>query len=771
MEGGRCPDSLSNREYIKNSMKTNRFIVAIAGLAGIILCANAQSKFSFHDQLLLDQYRFGNPIVEPGGRLLAPQKDSAITVIVTVESKDDVEKLKDAGFIITKNRGTAVIMSVPSSRLSELSEMKFVKKISLVKKVKTTADTQRETTGLWMLNSDRTQLDLPLTGKGVVTGIFDEGFDPTHVNFYNSEGKNRIGLFSFFGNVDGTYENYPAEEILSDNPAATHGTHVLGIMAGSYKGDLEYALNPAEGKTEATITSGENPFWGVAPESDIAISCGQIYLPNILVGIENIIEYATEHEKPAVINLSFGTQQGPHDGLEPELVYLSELGKEAIIVMSSGNDGLKNNCVTHVFESDEDDVMVLFLPPEGKGYATSTGETDVWFSAAEGCEVEFIIYDMAMHRVIKSIPVPVSEGVPQYITTSDATFMVNGSHDDTFDHHFSNSYLGFMSGVHEENNRFNVDIIYSLSHSRINSQSKLLGIRAKGPATAKCDIYAFSDVTEMGSRGENGFSDPGCNGSINNMACADNLIVVGSYNNKTSYPTLSGEVIKYSASMGMDVAGAISGYSSYGFKADGTPLPHVCAPGSGVVSSYSKAYVDAYGIDGRTATAHHADNFREYWWVSQSGTSMSTPFVSGVIALWLQVNPDLDVDMIKDIIAKTSLKDDFVNNTDDIVRWGAGKINPKGGLDYILEHYPNASVNDVHGDADNFIIMNSTDGIYIGDPTGKVINATVHTIDGKSILSASANSSIAIDKGRLSNGIYILTISNGMWVKSIKFAI
>lgn len=63
------------------------------------------------------------------------------------------------------------------------------------------------------------------------------------------------------------------------------------------------------------------------------------------------------------------------------------------------------------------------------------------------------------------------------------------------------------------------------------------------------------------------------------------------------------------------------------------------------------------------------------------GTSMSCPVVSGTVALWLEANPELDIDDVKQLLAETSANDDFTEANP--IRWGYGKINPVVGIQSI----------------------------------------------------------------------------------------
>ena len=71
-----------------------------------------------------------------------------------------------------------------------------------------------------------------------------------------------------------------------------------------------------------------------------------------------------------------------------------------------------------------------------------------------------------------------------------------------------------------------------------------------------------------------------------------------------------------------------------------------------------------------------------FLWGSDSGTSMSTPTVAGIIALWLEAKPDLTYEQIKETIAATATKDEFTEA--DPIRYGHGKIDAYKGLLHVL---------------------------------------------------------------------------------------
>ncbi|MGH9324167.1 MAG: S8 family serine peptidase [Vicinamibacteria bacterium] len=102
--------------------------------------------------------------------------------------------------------------------------------------------------------------------------------------------------------------------------------------------------------------------------------------------------------------------------------------------------------------------------------------------------------------------------------------------------------------------------------------------------------------------------------------------------------------------------------SSQGPTRDGREKPEIAAPGTGIVA--------ANGFD------------PENLWVRMSGTSMSSPYVAGVVALMLQMDPELTAAQITGILRRTAqpLPGTDFNWRDDA---GYGAIQPRACLDEV----------------------------------------------------------------------------------------
>ena len=158
------------------------------------------------------------------------------------------------------------------------------------------------------------------TGRGVVVGVQDIGFDLTHPNFYTADmsqyrikalwdqlSRDTIGSNLFVG------RDYVGEESLLrlgcplDGTSQTHGTHTAGIAAGS-GAEGDGVLSPYRGiACEADLIFVDN-----AADNYRLIEAKDYYkytYATDALGFKYIFDYATQHHQPCVINFSEGSPQ------------------------------------------------------------------------------------------------------------------------------------------------------------------------------------------------------------------------------------------------------------------------------------------------------------------------------------------------------------------------------------------------------------------------------------------------------------------------------
>lgn len=96
--------------------------------------------------------------------------------------------------------------------------------------------------------------------------------------------------------------------------------------------------------------------------------------------------------------------------------------------------------------------------------------------------------------------------------------------------------------------------------------------------------------------------------------------------------------------------------SSRGPASDGGVKPDVTASGR---NEFSRRYLltsDYYKESSANTVARATINGKSYYWGQMTGTSQASPFVAGVIATWLEANPELSPEDIQLILKKTAAK-------------------------------------------------------------------------------------------------------------------
>jgi len=255
-------------------------------------------------------------------------------------------------------------------------------------------------------------------------------------------------------------------------------------------------------------------------------------------------------------------------------------------------------------------------------------------------------------------------------------------------------------------------------------------------------------------------------GTINSIACGTEPIVVGAYNSTASYEAIDGGTynasLYYGAKFGNKL-GDITFFSSYGKLADGRELPTVCAPGLFVESSFSR-YGDNYEED---ITKQLTVGGTTYEFGVMSGTSMSTPYMSGICALWLEADPTLTHTQIRDIAQNTAVSDSYCTTGNyytkqgDGNQAGAGKVNAYAGLKYILDQ--KTAILSPIAEGKDFMVRTLDGSHFEAYSAGATsMTAALYTMAGRQVASASnPGNTISITAQGQAKGIYVLRISDG----------
>jgi len=378
-----------------------------------------------------------------------------------------------------------------------------------------------------------------------------------------------------------------------------------------------------------------------------------------------------------------------------------------------------------------------------------------------------IISDAA---VFGSIQVP-GNGQP-IIYSSGGDYAISGS---VVNQTFAKAFNGYVSAASikdPETGRYYVLAEFLTSDNQTTNKdgNYKLGLIIKSKkAGQRVDVYGDAQLVYFDDYDQPGWVKGSRNGSISDMACAANVISVGSYNVRNHWPSLDGYVYGYNKKgQGNDFpAGEVSRFSSYGTLADGRNLPHVCAPGASIISSVNTYAVENtdLGYTDMALQGKLEKGGKKYYWHQSLGTSMATPVVAGAIALWLEANPSLTVKDVIRIIQQTARKDNYVTNTGDPVQWGAGKFDAYAGLKQVLKEKETNGINGVRyaeSQAVPVITMTGERSFSAFLAGAKQLNLRAYSLSGQLVHSLSAQGDeLNVNASSWNKGVYLIQVNGG----------
>ncbi|MBC2902197.1 S8 family serine peptidase [Streptomyces cupreus] len=231
------------------------------------------------------------------------------------------------------------------------------------------------------------------TGSGVIVGIIDSGVDVTHPSLIGPGGQTRILRLWDQGVSIG--QGPAAYNYGSEWDAAAIGLHFLGSSAALPTVDTTGHGTAVAGIIASNGWGAGGYCVGVASSADLIVvklAAARGVFPstaNVTDAVRYVFEVAEGLGKRAVVNLSQGSQLGPHDPngqLEMQITDVLEVNAERILVTSAGNVG---DAKAHAsFQAVEGQSMDLDVDvPAGVGRHIVI---DFWYDRADSLHFEVI---------------------------------------------------------------------------------------------------------------------------------------------------------------------------------------------------------------------------------------------------------------------------------------------------------------------------------------------------------------------------------------------
>lgn len=587
-----------------------------------------------------------------------------LKAFVTVASQDDIDSLRRLGVVINGVYDGFVSAQIPADLFRSPATAMGGHHISLARTLQLHNDSARYFSDVDPVHQGR-GLVTPLTGKGVIVGVIDTGIDFNHINLCDQDGRSRVIAVYMPHDSTGTspvvqgdtlpgscYET-PASiaQLTTDYTGSSHGTHTTGTAAGSYR---------------------DNGWYGVAPEADI-VACGmpgnEFTDVNVANAVKYVFDYADRVGKPCVVNMSLGDNYGPNDGSSFLCrVFKSVSGPGHICVLSAGNDGDGTICLHQSLSGERDTVTTLFKK-QLNGFAYQ-GYVSMWSDRDQIHRTRIVAINSETHEIAYCSPFV--DYLPE-----DSILTFSSEEDSVFASFFTGTILAANAmepTLDGSSNTVRYHSYWEIDATAVDD-GYLLGVQYVSSEPTNLVGWTTKGIS-FSTNGIEGIVGGSSYGSISDLATTDSVISVGAYCSRASYVSKSGSTIRIGRCYPQDIAY----FSSFGPDENGKARPDVCAPGMSVISSANR-YNDVANRD-RWPASVIVDGV-EYPYYSNQGTSMSTPVVTGAIALMLQLNPLLSASAVRDILKHSSASDAYVANGDP-ERWGYGKLDVKAALDYLI---------------------------------------------------------------------------------------
>jgi subtilisin family serine protease len=584
-------------------------------------------------------------------------------VAVTVTHTGDLATLKAAGLDAGFDHGGVVSGQIFLRDVERLAAVPSVVRIAGVPAVRIMLDgTVSEMRVPWKVPPTA---PWPGKGAGVIVAVIDTGIDIFHDSFRKSDGKTRIlELWDQSATVGGVappaglqqigrvYDRNAIDAGITAGPPFAsvdtngHGTHVAGIAAGNGRQD-DRCSNPGR-------------YVGVAPEADLIVVKAIALPAGVTPSIDDAMQWCAQARtrltgnKPVVMNCSFGSDIGPHDGAGTLDGYIDSILRLAggpppgvAIVVSAGNAGAleihESGVVTHNSSS-----TTSFYMADG---SLKPDTLDIWYTGTAALNIELIA--------------PPNPAVPGPNTTGAVTPTAAG-----VSLPLGLMKIGILGGgpFPANGNRKHIKVAISVATGAPANTSIRPGVwQIKLTETAGVDAaWDAWFTTEHGDsfpvfklpgdpehtqrRRQNTIAEPGT---------SRNAITVASYEDGNGH-------LADSSSRGPDITPP--GLPAGEFK------PTVAAPGVGVRSSRSRNDLD------------EPSSCCDQKSVDKDGTSMASPHVAGLVALIFEKNKNLTFEQARAHIQRAARIDgipaadvppiyDVPMNIRANQLWGSGKVN------------------------------------------------------------------------------------------------
>jgi subtilisin family serine protease len=531
--------------------------------------------------------------------------------------------------------------------------------------------------GQWVLATTARETR-KVDGRGVLVGVADTGLDVTHPEMRDEAGNSRVAwlldlslepsgqhaeleqkfgikddngkvvagrvfakqdIDDLLGRIESGACNEKSGKKCAPSDEIGHGTHVAGIAAASGAKNGKYS--------------------GIAPKADIVFvrvtrgNSDGIENDDLVRAVQFMFDRADSEKLPMVVNLSLGSDFGPHDGsFLWEQAIAEQVGPDHpghIVVAAAGNSG--SIVETPIHQSVRVTPGARMRVPIRTGGAES-GSVQVWITFRPKAKL-----DVGLEGPDGEWIAPVEAGHQRGKNTNEYN-------------------AGVIYGSNLEGSPIPTGSPGAVVVWQGKWPSGTYNITLDGEGMAELYMQGIGDAG-LGGENPSSFANGVREGTINLPATHPAIIGVGCTVNRPRWESIGGADVSLkvpvldregglpitraittqaTAASYRDLAdGEVCWFSSAGPTANGVPKPEIAAPGALVVSALSRTAKP--GSPGSVFTSATCPTTKKgsadvrCLQIDDGhgiaiGTSMSSPVVAGVVALLLQTDPTLTQDKV-----------------------------------------------------------------------------------------------------------------------------
>jgi len=575
-------------------------------------------------------------------RFLSRDRNGGVLVDLFLEGDLSPDLVRGQGIEVNSHVGRLMTARCPLPLLSRLLSLPGIQRVSVAERCKPNLDRSGLDVGINNIRTVTPPTFSGQTGAGILVGVVDTGIDYTNPDFQHEDGTTR--LVSIWDQTAGgspppgfTYgtEWLPASinpGFASEIDDQGHGSHVMGIAAGD---------GSATGNGQPAFT-----YVGMAPEADLCAVKTTFETTAIVDGVSYIFQKAAALGKQAVVNLSLGTQVGPHDGtLDMDQMLNALTGPGKIIVASAGNEGDEKLHGQVTLSGTTPQSMTLTVPTytPANGVGNDFLLLSGWYAGTSQISLKIVT------------PSGVTLGPVMTGSSLNAQNTVDG-------------YLNIHNGTSTPSN--GAHEIYVQIYDNLTIRPPKSGTwtftftPVSIPGGGRVDMYLYDSELDAGAGPRAVWNQNlAFGGVVASPGDADSVITAAAHTTKACWDSFDGHSYCWSPT---PILGTIAPFSSQGPRRDGALKPDISAPGFGVTSTLSIQYFSVSPPLVATDGVH----------LNFAGTSMSAPHVTGGAALllarseWANATPS----GIKARLRSTARADSFTGAVPNATR-GAGKLD------------------------------------------------------------------------------------------------